>query len=91
MKSLGYLSADELNGNLNSISINPNPVQDQLNINGNLSSFTGYQIYSINGQMVQQDNLKQQKTIFVGKLAAGIYLFKLNGSSNSKTVKFIKK
>lgn len=91
VKSLGYLSADELNGNLNSISINPNPVQDQLNINGNLSSFTGYQIYSINGQMVQQDNLKQQKTIFVGKLAAGIYLFKLNGSSNSKTVKFIKK
>ena len=67
------------------IKIFPNPVKDELFVNG-MTSEHAYQIFSLDGKMLQAGTLSSEKSIGVNPLPKGVYLLKLA----DKTLKFIK-
>ncbi len=74
-----------------SITVYPNPVEDQLTIdirNSELVIGTEYQVYDINGRVVKNGKIVNElDEILVSDLTAGIYLFR----ANQTTAKFVKK
>jgi len=70
--------------------ISPNPVQDQLSINGDVPPSANYRIYSINGQLQKEGNLKNRELV-VSDLNAGVYLLEMLINNSRTSLKFIKK
>jgi hypothetical protein len=71
------------------ISISPNPANDLLFIEGNVS-YTKAQIFSFDGQMLLSADLNGVQSINVAKLPDGAYLLQLSSESGKTTKKFIK-
>ncbi|WP_300671276.1 T9SS type A sorting domain-containing protein [Soonwooa sp.] len=69
----------------------PNPATDVVNISGNKIPYTEANIYSVDGKLVKTTKITDGKVI-VADLPKGNYMLKVsNNSSQSKSVKIIKK
>ncbi|KEY19983.1 M1 family aminopeptidase [Kaistella antarctica] len=69
----------------NEMRIYPNPVKDQLSIEG-ISKDEKYEIYSVDGKRVNKGTISNGNTINVNALPKGVYLLKIA----DKNLKFIK-
>lgn len=73
---------------INNLTLYPNPVKEELNIIGDVSTFESYIIYNALGQIVKQNKLDSK--IYFSNLANGIYTLKLQGVGGTLTKKIIK-
>jgi len=75
----------------NQISIFPNPVNDLLNVNLDLSNGekTNYKIFDMNSKIVNSDELLNNQ-IDVSNLIKGVYILEINNTNNANKIKFIK-
>ncbi|WP_417867492.1 T9SS type A sorting domain-containing protein [Xanthomarina gelatinilytica] len=81
------LSVDEFS--LSNVSVFPNPVQDELNIQlHNSITVKHVKVYSITGQVVLQE--QNQRKLNVSKLSPGVYLMKIETDRGDVTRKIIK-
>lgn len=76
---------------LNQISIHPNPVENQLNIQLKNSKQTQIDIFNILGKRVFSQTIQQSQSIQLDKLQSGIYLMTLTQGNATITKKLIKK
>lgn len=72
-----------------SVHIYPNPATEVLN-SEEFKFGENFKIYSINGQLLKEETITQEKQIEVGNLPNGTYLLQLLNSEKPKTVVFIK-
>jgi len=74
------------------IKLYPNPSENVIYIEGfNLVNFN-YQIISVNGSILTEDNAVSGQEIDVSHLASGLYFIKINTEQYGQTIKrFIKK
>jgi len=70
-------------------SIFPNPVRDNLNIVGELSTNAKVEIYSLNGSVAKKASI-QNKQVNVSDLAKGAYILVIDQNGKRSTTKFIK-
>lgn len=88
------LAVDDIKGQEeNSLRIYPNPVKNYLNIsNPKKEEIKKVSIYSASGQMVYQENIKNQNdiSINVSGLGDGVYFVNTETSTSKYTNKFIK-
>ena len=82
-KDSGILAVDDISNN--EIRIYPNPVKDQLLVAG-MTKDESYEIYSIDGKLVNSGTLSSKSSIGVNALPKGVYLLKIA----FKNLKFIK-
>ena len=82
-KDTGILAVNDTAKNV--MRIYPNPVKDQLSIEG-ISKDEKYEIYSVDGKRVNNGTLSNGKSINVNALPKGVYLLKIA----DKNLKFIK-
>ncbi|WP_406567306.1 T9SS type A sorting domain-containing protein [Chryseobacterium kimseyorum] len=69
----------------------PNPATDFIEFNGDLSTNSGANIYSLDGKLIRKSDLKSGK-IHVTDLSPSAYFIELSGNKTySNSVKFIKK
>ncbi|AZQ65161.1 carbohydrate-binding protein [Flammeovirga pectinis] len=75
------------------ISLYPNPVQQQLSIEGLSTTASRLEIYSTGGMIVESIDLSENKTVNVSveNLKAGIYLLRVYDNDIIQTKKFIKR
>mgnify|MGYP000465537001 FL=1 len=71
------------------IKIYPNPVKDFLNIKSD-ELISGYEIYSLDGRKLMEENKLNNSKIDVSKLTKGNYLIKFQTKGKEQTTKFIK-
>ncbi len=80
------LSESQLN---NETLLYPNPVVDQLHING-LMSETQVGVYTTKGQLVHSSTVDKDQSLKLSHLEKGIYLLKLQDQYNIRTSYFVK-
>lgn len=74
----------------NSISIHPNPANDQFNIEG--AKGANYQVLNIAGQVILSGKIPESSTaVDLSQLTAGVYAVRILSESNTQTTKIIKK
>jgi uncharacterized delta-60 repeat protein len=73
----------------NSVSLWPNPTQNNLNINTSNNSITAISIYNFEGKLIYE-NTNSNTTIDVSNFASGLYLAKITTEKGTITKKFIK-
>jgi len=71
------------------IKIYPNPVKDFLNIKSD-ELISGYEIYSLDGRKLLEENKLNNSKINVSQLQKGNYLLKAKTKNNEQITKFIK-
>ncbi|KXH84232.1 endonuclease [Chryseobacterium kwangjuense] len=88
-QNLGTLSASDVVLAGNDLKIYPNPVHENIFVNGKTENIQSAQILDFSGKLIysEQSPFKSKKNISVQSLAAGSYLLKLDG----KVYPFIKK
>ena len=59
----------------------PNPVHNELYVNGNEFGSYRYALYSIDGRMLQQGEVGNGEPIHTGDIPAGLYILKINNTS----------
>jgi hypothetical protein len=74
------------NLNLNTISVYPNPFNNELKINGTTDIF----IYDLLGKLILSTNVTEEKTIDTHSFLPGIYFVSYKENGRSNTVKLIK-
>ncbi|HBK72291.1 MAG TPA: hypothetical protein DDZ39_11670 [Flavobacteriaceae bacterium] len=87
------LGVNDIDAIKNQISVYPNPVKNELTIGLNsFSENSNATIYSITGKKILTLNLTDNTTnkIDVKHLSSGLYLLKINSTTRSETIKFIK-
>lgn len=72
-----------------SFSIFPNPVQELINLEGNIPLNANYHIVSLNGIKVR-DGQVSGKQIYIGDLTVGLYVLSVQGDESIRTTKFYK-
>ncbi|HLT51441.1 MAG TPA: S8 family serine peptidase [Arenibacter sp.] len=72
-----------------SFSVFPNPVQELINLEGNIPLHANYHIVSLNGITVRKGRAKE-KQIYIGDLGAGLYVLSVQDDENIRTAKFYK-
>lgn len=76
---------------LNKISLSPNPTSDQLYIMDELYCWKSATIYTQQGKLVSQTNIKSCNSLLVGHLSAGLYIVMLESYNGQKAYsRFIK-
>ncbi|MDV6167873.1 M43 family zinc metalloprotease [Flavobacterium sp. DG1-102-2] len=78
---------------LQGLNIYPNPVQDVLYIQSDITGVDGsYEIYTVTGQAIAAKNIRFEDGLNIDTwaLSQGIYFVKLNRDGQTKTLKFIK-
>ncbi|MEL7533115.1 MAG: T9SS type A sorting domain-containing protein [Bacteroidota bacterium] len=70
------------------ISLLPNPVQNSLQLEGDLSEFKQIELYDLTGRLVKSASARAK--LSVAELPAGIYHLTLLGQSRRETIKFVK-
>lgn len=83
------LSTDEDFDKIANISLYPNPVNNTLHLEGNITDLKQIEIFNLIGQRVMQINTISN-TIDVSHLEAATYLVKLTTHKTSKSIKLIK-
>lgn len=86
--NVGTLSTAEV-GNVKTVQIYPNPVDDILNVK-NISSKSTYEIYSAPGQLIGKGIVGDGK-IVVRDLVKGIYFINIDENGTTLKTKFVKK
>lgn len=86
--NVGTLSTAEV-GNVKTVQIYPNPVDDVLNIK-NISSKSTYEIYSTPGQLISKGIVGDGK-IVVRDLVKGVYFINIDENGTTLKTKFVKK
>ncbi|MFS4471587.1 reprolysin-like metallopeptidase [Chryseobacterium sp. T20] len=76
-------------GNVKSVKIYPNPVEDVLNVM-NVSSNASYEIFNAPGQIIAKGTIGEGK-INVRTLVKGVYFITINNKEEKSTTKFVKK
>ncbi|MFP3591600.1 reprolysin-like metallopeptidase [Chryseobacterium sp. SIMBA_038] len=76
-------------GNVKTVQIYPNPVDDILNVK-NISSKSTYEIYNAPGQLISKGTIGDGK-IVVRDLVKGIYFININENGTDLKTKFVKK
>lgn len=79
---------------LNNLNVYPNPVEDQLNISGDLEVLSGAeaQVFDISGKKVKVVDLNLNNAqIGVSELKAGTYILTISKNGAKKSYKFVKK
>jgi hypothetical protein len=87
-----YIICDSLDVDeqaLESISIYPNPVTNQLNFKGTYNSDLEVSVFDVLGKRIINSTVKFGESLDVSKLNNGIYIIKFNNYDN--TFKFVKK
>ncbi|MFZ4930845.1 reprolysin-like metallopeptidase [Chryseobacterium sp. Mn2064] len=85
----GLLAVSEA-GNVKSVKIYPNPVEDVLNVM-NISPNASYEIFNAPGQLVSKGAIGDGR-INVNNLVKGVYFITIkNGKEENSTTKFVKK
>lgn len=77
-----------------SISISPNPVDDFFQINGSVGTIDSYQIIDAQGKIslpIQLQKVNDMYQASVGNLSPGIYLLRIIKEGNPIQIKFLKK
>ncbi|MEQ9304649.1 MAG: carbohydrate-binding protein, partial [Marinoscillum sp.] len=88
----GFETAETLEGE-SGISVYPNPVADRLTVLTPSSDFDQFEIYALNGQVVQQGSIArdiEELSIDFTALEKGVYILKLKGIHSDKQVKIHK-
>lgn len=83
------LAVSEVNNDVKSVKIYPNPVEDVLNIL-NVSSGATYEIFNAPGQLISKGTIGDGK-INVSALVKGIYFITINNKDKHNKTKFVKK
>jgi hypothetical protein len=79
----------EINNNACNITVYPNPVTDNLTIESPQSAVI--EITNIQGQAIQQLQIKQGKTgINISDLAKGVYILRLNSNDKTAVTRIVK-
>jgi endonuclease I len=88
-QSLGTLSTSDLTSSVSAFRIYPNPVQDQIFIDGKTENIQSAQIIDFSGKQVYSEKqpFRNKKSISVQNLVPGSYLLKID----DKVYQFIKK
>lgn len=86
--NVGTLSTAEV-GNVKTVQIYPNPVDDILNVK-NISSKSTYEIYSAPGQLIGKGIVGDGK-IVVRDLVKGVYFISIDENGTTLKTKFVKK
>lgn len=76
-------------GNVKTVQIYPNPVDDILNVK-NISSKSTYEIYNAPGQLISKGTIGDGK-IVVRDLVKGVYFININENGTDLKTKFVKK
>lgn len=76
-------------GNVKTVQIYPNPVDDILNVK-NISSKSTYEIYNAPGQLISKGTIGDGK-IVVRDLVKGVYFININDNGTDLKTKFVKK
>lgn len=84
----GALAISEA-GNVKSVKIYPNPVEDVLNVL-NVSSDASYEIFNAPGQLISKGIIGDGK-INVSTLVKGVYFITIKNKDENNTTKFVKK
>ena len=84
------LSNKNVNADLKSINIFPNPTQDFLNINIENSEDYNYLIYNVIGGVVKKGKLDSNQKIDVKSLPENMYMLRIYNKNKSFVSKFIK-
>jgi len=74
----------------NNFKIYPNPAQDFIHIQGEVTNYSKANIYSLDGKLVKVSDIKSDK-IQVSNLPPATYFIEVSGKSQTESVKFIKK
>jgi hypothetical protein len=74
---------------LSNLTMYPNPVTDELKING-IEGDAAVKIYDIYGKQLIDINNLQDSSIDVSFLSEGIYFIKIENKNSSRTMKFVK-
>lgn len=69
--------------------IYPNPVQELINLEGDIPLNANYHIVSLNGIKVSEGQAKG-KCIYIGDLTVGLYVLSVQGDESIRTTKFYK-
>lgn len=72
-------------------SVYPNPAQDVINVTGISESGSQYQIFDIQGRMIDSGSLRANATIAVSDLTAGSYVLIVLGENQSEVSRFVRK
>ena len=72
--------------NLDHLTVYPNPTNGSIQIKG-LTESTQYQIFTLQGSLVQAGKVTPRETITLNKLSSGTYMLRLNNSSSAKNIK----
>lgn len=92
-KSSVHLGIEEAHGSF-TFRVTPNPAKDKVNIEVSKEVIAGntlMSVYNIQGQLVFQKRLKNEKTeIDITRFAEGVYLIKLNNHKETVVSKFVK-
>lgn len=88
-QGLGVLGINDIINRTPDFNIYPNPVVNQLNVNGEISKAKSAKIYDLSGKLIKEINnpFINQKSIDVQSLLPSTYILNIDG----KSVKFIKK
>ncbi|MEP5340958.1 MAG: T9SS type A sorting domain-containing protein [Algibacter sp.] len=94
-KSELKIDTEQLEDNLDALSVFPNPVENNLNIklSGNYDQETAIALYAINGQKVietKPNKEEKEVNLDLSKLNSGIYILKVNSKTQNLTKKIIK-
>ncbi len=81
---------NEQNENATAMQLYPNPVKDKLYFSAILKTNANIDLYSISGQLIQQQNNVEDNFIDVSKLQTGIYIIKIRQNNTDNFFKFIK-
>ena len=88
------LSVTDIDSNNTSISIKENPVKENILLVSNFNEFEdlSYQVFSMEGKLILNGKLHDNKTVNVSGLDSGMYLIRINSAKNYyETLKFVKK
>lgn len=70
------------------ISLLPNPVISNLQLEGDLSAFEQIELFDLTGRLVKAESVRSK--LNVSNLSPGVYHLVLSGDSNRETLKFVK-
>lgn len=75
-----------------SLTLYPNPVVDQVRIKGALNTATDYQVFNLNGQVLQTGTFAagENHELDAASLPAGTYYLRLNAEGVQETLRFVK-
>ncbi len=97
LESQATYEGNENNDKIQSLSLTPNPANEQIQLNyqSDRDADGNYKIYNQSGQIIHQSLLKVSKginfsTIDVSQISSGVYIFEMSIDGNKNRKKFIK-